>query len=378
MQDTRIHYMLQREKEFHINATPDQFVIALAGNPNVGKSTIFNALTGLRQHTGNWPGKTVDNAQGTFSHENQDFLLVDLPGTYSLTAHSSEEEVTRDFVAHGNPDVTLIVVDASCLERNLNLALQILELTPNVVLCVNLLDEARRKGITVDLDALSKELSVPVIGTTARTGRGLDCLKDALLTVATNKKERPSLTRFASEDDESKIPAIYSIAESICRKVVTKPPQQKKSWEHHLDDILTSRIFGYPIMLLLLSGVFWLTIEGANYPSAMLSNLLFGIEDNLTDFFMWMHAPAWLHGILILGMYRSLAWVISVMLPPMAIFFPLFTLLEDLGYLPRVAFNLDNAFKKCHASGKQVLTMCMGNHWMPNKQKNKTAHYFFK
>ena len=158
---------------------------------------------------------------------------------------------------------------------------------------------------------------------------------------------------------EDKITQIYAKAEMICRKVVTKPIEQKKNWEYRLDDILTSRLFGYPIMFFMLCGVFWLTIEGANYPSELLSNILFSFEDTLTDLFIAMNAPAWLHGVLILGMYRSLAWVVSVMLPPMAIFFPLFTLLEDLGYLPRVAFNLDNAFRKCHASGKQVLTMCI-------------------
>ncbi|WP_177504768.1 FeoB small GTPase domain-containing protein [Anaerosinus sp.] len=360
MQDTRIHYTLQRKKEFQIDASPDQFVIALAGNPNVGKSTIFNALTGLRQHTGNWPGKTVDNAQGTFTHESQEFLLVDLPGTYSLSAHSSEEEITRDFISHGNPDVTLIVVDASCLERNLNLALQILEITPNVVLCVNLLDEARRKNITVNLDELSKELAIPVIGTTARTGRGLNQLKEAIFSISKNKKpDYPPAQTETTTDVEDKITQIYAKAEMICRKVVTKPVEQKKNWEYRLDDILTSRLFGYPIMFFMLCGVFWLTIEGANYPSELLSSILFSFEDTLTDLFMAMNAPVWLHGVLILGMYRSLAWVVSVMLPPMAIFFPLFTLLEDLGYLPRVAFNLDSAFRKCHASGKQVLTMCI-------------------
>lgn len=341
-----------------------QFVIALAGNPNVGKSTIFNALTGLRQHTGNWPGKTVDNAQGEFTYQGRDFLLVDLPGTYSLLAHSAEEEVARDFITEGKPDATLIVVDASCLERNLNLALQVMEVTDNAVLCVNLLDEAKRKGIHVDLKRLEQELGIPVIGTTARTGEGLPELKQALLATAQNKVihkiMRPIIQIPPNASDEEKVSAIYQAAEKITQATVQRSILQKKTWEHRLDDILTSRMFGYPIMLFLLSGVFWLTIEGANVPSELLAEFLFAVQDRLTDLFMAYGAPDWLHGLLVLGMYRSLAWVVSVMLPPMAIFFPLFTFLEDLGYLPRVAFNLDCAFRKCCASGKQALTMCMG------------------
>lgn len=341
-----------------------QFVIALAGNPNVGKSTIFNALTGLRQHTGNWPGKTVDNAQGEFTYQGRDFLLVDLPGTYSLLAHSAEEEVARDFITEGKPDATLIVVDASCLERNLNLALQVMEVTDNAVLCVNLLDEAKRKGIHVDLKRLEQELGIPVIGTTARTGEGLPELKQALLATAQNKVihkiKRPIIQIPPNASDEEKVSAIYQAAEKITQATVQRSILQKKTWEHRLDDILTSRMFGYPIMLFLLSGVFWLTIEGANVPSELLAEFLFAVQDRLTDLFMAYGAPDWLHGLLVLGMYRSLAWVVSVMLPPMAIFFPLFTFLEDLGYLPRVAFNLDCAFRKCCASGKQALTMCMG------------------
>lgn len=349
---------------FHRQTKSNQFVIALAGNPNVGKSTIFNALTGLRQHTGNWPGKTVNNAQGEFTYQGKEFLLVDLPGTYSLLAHSAEEEVARDFIIKGNPDATLIVVDASCLERNLNLALQVLEVTNNAVLCVNLLDEAKRKGIHVDLKQLQAELGIPVIGTTARTGKGLPELKQALLFTAQNKatcKKNPPLVEIPpNASDEEKVSAIYQTAEKITQAAVKRSSPLKINWEYRLDNILTSRMFGYPIMLLLLSGVFWLTIEGANVPSALLATFLFGVQDRLTDLFMALGAPAWLHGLLVLGMFRSLAWVVSVMLPPMAIFFPLFTFLEDLGYLPRVAFNLDCAFRKCCASGKQALTMCMG------------------
>lgn len=153
---------------------------------------------------------------------------------------------------------------------------------------------------------------------------------------------------------------IYANAELIAQKAVIMPATDKLRWDSRLDDILTSRIFGYPIMLLLLGLVFWITIEGANIPSQMIATVLFSFQEQLTEWFQAAGAPAWLHGVLVLGLYRALAWVISVMLPPMAIFFPMFTLLEDLGYLPRVAFNLDNMFKQCKACGKQVLTMCMG------------------
>ncbi|MBP2629959.1 MAG: ferrous iron transporter FeoB [Firmicutes bacterium] len=368
MLEDRMKHLALLKNRFHINATPQQFIIALAGNPNVGKSTIFNELTGLRQHTGNWPGKTVDNAQGTFNYFDQEFLLVDLPGTYSIMARSVEEEIARDFICEAQPDATLIVIDASCLERNLNLALQIMNITSKVVVCVNLLDEAKRKGIEVDLKRLSKELGVPVVGTTARTGEGLDELKETLFEVANNELLiLPHKVKIDQSPDEpidnaedKTVIAFYQHAEQISRHVVRKTETFKKTLEHRLDDLFTSRWFGYPTMLLLLCFIFWLTIEGANLPSQILSSILFNLQDHLTEIFIKLDAPHWLHGILVLGMYRSLAWVVSVMLPPMAIFFPLFTLLEDLGYLPRIAFNLDHAFKKCHSCGKQILTMCMG------------------
>ncbi|MDD3272233.1 MAG: FeoB small GTPase domain-containing protein [Syntrophomonadaceae bacterium] len=164
----------------HGQETTKNFVIALAGNPNVGKSTVFNRLTGLNQHTGNWPGKTVIKAEGAFSHRNRRYTLVDLPGTYSLHASSTDEQVARDFICFSRPDLTLVVCDATCLERNLNLVLQILEITDRVVLCVNLLDEAERKGIYVDTAMLSQQLGIPVVGTAARSGRGLTRLKDVL------------------------------------------------------------------------------------------------------------------------------------------------------------------------------------------------------
>lgn len=330
-------------------------ILALAGNPNVGKSTVFNALTGLRQHTGNWPGKTVDSAQGYCVHNGQGFVIVDLPGTYSLSPHSQEEEITRDFILSGKADVTIIVCDATCLERNLNLALQTRCITDRAVLCVNLMDEARKKGIQVNIEELSNQLNMPVVGTSARSGKGLSALMDAVQRIACLP---PSTENSPAPIQNTE--AIFQEAERICRICVTRENPTADMRRFRADRLLTGRLTGIPVMLLLLSLVFYITLAGANYPSALLSKWALALQEQLTRLFQSLNAPAWLHDALVLGMYRVLAWVVSVMLPPMAIFFPLFTLLEDLGYLPRVAFNLDHCFKRCHACGKQALTMCMG------------------
>ncbi|QUI22022.1 ferrous iron transport protein B [Vallitalea pronyensis] len=417
--------------------SPDDVVIALAGNPNTGKSTVFNALTGLKQHTGNWPGKTVVNARGTFTHKSKNYVVIDLPGTYSLLSNSVEEEIARDFICFGKPHAVVVVADSTCLERNLNLVYQILEITNQVVLCVNLIDEAAKKGITVDCNALSRELGIPVIPTNAREGKGLDRLKDTLHTVSHKPithspvtihyppsiiqaidELTPSVTDILGNsgldprwtalrlldgdttiiktieaylgitlsDNETLMKEIHAMKEnlihehgldmnhfreqivhSIIKKaektaasVVSTKENKRRDFDRKIDKVITSKLLGVPIMLLLLGLIFWITIIGANYPSGLLSKLFFNIEDQLTAFFNWAGSPDWLHGILVLGLFRTLGWVISVMLPPMAIFFPLFTLLEDLGYLPRIAFNLDYFFKKCCAHGKQALTMCMG------------------
>lgn len=406
---------------------PDDAVAALAGNPNVGKSTVFNALTRLRQHTGNWPGKTVDSAQGRCEHGGRGYVLVDLPGTYSLRAHSAEEEVARDFLCFGGADTAVVVCDATCLERNLNLALQTIELCPRAVICVNLLDEAARKGIRVDLELLSARLGVRVVGTAAGRGEGLSALMDAVaLTVVEDPPSPPpvpylapieralarlepmvaarleravparwaalrllegdgeilgrilredSLLRAAAEEAKEELSGVgispdavgdrvvsclVLRAEDICNDVVSYTKEDYTRRDRGIDRFLTSRLTGIPIMLALLAIVFWLTIAGANYPSQLLAEGLFRVQDGLTALFVRLGAPDWLHGALVLGVYRVLAWVVSVMLPPMAIFFPLFTLLEDFGYLPRVAFVLDHAFQKARACGKQALTMCMG------------------
>lgn len=414
---------------------PKEPIVALAGNPNVGKSTIFNRLTGLRQHTGNWPGKTVSNAMGRFSCRGRSYLLTDIPGTYSLSANSAEEEIARDFVCFGEPGVVVVVADATCLERNLNLTLQIMEVSERVILCVNLLDEAGKKDIRVDLDRLSRRLGIPVVGTSARNGKGVDRLAEAVDAVCQGKLVlRPFYVRYSETAEqavgllepavaealngrlnsrwvslrlldgdegllnalrkhlgtdltreekvsraleearrvltaaglsrslfrEEVVTGIMDTCELIRAETVTFGRREYDRRDRRLDKILTARRTGIPIMLLLLCAVFWLTVAGANYPSEMLSRGLFALEEPLGRGLSALSAPDWLSGILADGVYRTLAWVVSVMLPPMAIFFPVFTLLEDSGYLPRIAFNLDHFFRKARAHGKQSLTMAMG------------------
>lgn len=412
---------------------PKDKIVAIAGNPNVGKSTVFNNLTGMRQHTGNWPGKTVANAQGCCRTESSSYVLVDIPGTYSLMAHSAEEEVARNFICFEEPDAVIVVCDACCLERNMNLVLQTLEITDRVVVCINLMDEARKKGISIDIQKISEKLGVPVVAAAARSGEGLTelmaavdtvsdgrwdqkalkpkydpCLEEALKSLGTAadqktlgkfpgrwsalmflegdpaliremeqrlnagiredlrisqavKKAKEILSENGTDDLEDRIVSgLVQTAQTICADTVLFRTKDYRKRDRKLDDILTSRKTGYPVMIGLLAVVLWVTIIGANYPSEMLSKGLFWAEDRLVLFFQQAGMPEWLCSMLFSGVYRVLAWVVSVMLPPMAIFFPLFTLLEDAGYLPRVAYNLDRSFKKCCTCGKQALTMCMG------------------
>lgn len=409
-------------------------VVALAGNPNVGKSTVFNALTGLKQHTGNWPGKTVECAKGNVEDKGNKFQLVDLPGSYSLLAHSEEEEIARDFICFEKPDAVIVVCDGTTLERNMNLVLQIMETTKNVILCVNLLDEAKRKNIEINLNKLSDILKIPVIGTAARSGKGLEKIFPSLYELFSNKKDDIYIVRYPEElereisilqedlekflpdtlnarwatvrvleDDksffeslskyenidlstnknldekikasrlrlqdktynlekikDSIVEAFVNNAEEICKDTVIYKNKNYNQRDRKLDKLFTSKTTGFFIMFLLLLGVFWITIAGANVPSDLINKLLFSWEDNILAFLKNIGLPKSIYGPLVFGVYRVVAWVISVMLPPMAIFFPLFTLLEDFGYLPRVAFNLDKYFQKCNACGKQALTMCMG------------------
>lgn len=327
----------------------DKYIVALAGNPNVGKSTVFNSFTGMKQHTGNWTGKTVENAKGEYVHNGLHYEVFDLPGTYSLKPSSKEEEAACEHIISGEYDVLVIVIDAVCIERNLRFAADVLsKTTAPAVICLNLTDEARKKGITIDERTVSKKLGVPVVPTAARSGTGLDILKDEI-----EKAVRMKVFRKREIGDAQ------ALAGEIFRECCTVD-EGADAADRRLDRIFLSKRFGIPIMLLLLLGIFWITIVGANYPSQWLSTAFTSLGVLLKNALTSVRCPAWLRSMLIDGVYTTLTWVVSVMLPPMAIFFPLFTLMEDAGYLPRVAFDLDTCFKCAGAHGKQSLTTAMG------------------
>ncbi len=350
--------------------------IALAGNPNTGKSTVFNALTGMKQHTGNWSGKTVGNAVGYFSLGDWKAELYDLPGIYSLFSESAEERAAKDFLCREEPDITVVVLDATSLERNLPLGLQVMELTKNVVFCLNLTDEAEKKGISIDYRRLQEMTGVPVIPMAAREGIGLTELKRMLLGIAEgHRRIHPKgidWEVFAPDTEEGYLSerfredrslAFLERAEEICKKVLRKK-EERDSFTEKLDGLILSKKTGIPIMLLLLGGVFWLTVAGANIPSEFLMGVMQHWGDILRKGLVSLGTPLWLESLLMDGVYLTVSWVTAVMLPPMAIFFPLFTLLEDFGLLPRIAFNLDGLFQKAGAHGKQALTMWLGSYSM--------------
>ena len=323
-------------------------IIVLLGNPNVGKTTLFNSLTGLRQHTGNWPGKTVSNAEGKIKIKNKTYNLIDLPGIYSLNAYSEEEQIAKNFIKNKDIDIILVVVDATSLERNLNLVLETKNIKNNIIVCLNLLDEAKKKNINIDIKKLEKKLNLPVIGMSAREKLGINKLIEKI----ENYKVPKQKDEYIINTEEK--------AKTIYENCVTLKEENYNKKTIKIDKILTSKKYGIPIMLLTLGIILWITIIGANYPSELLNKGLFYIYDKLLILLTNLGINITIIDFLLNGIYKVVAWVISVMLPPMAIFFPLFTLLEDLGYLPRIAFNMDKVFKKCGAHGKQSLTMCMG------------------
>ena len=330
-------------------------MIALIGNPNVGKSSVFNALTGLHQHTGNWPGKTVAVAQGHYEYKGKQYTLIDLPGTYSLAACSEEEQIASAFIQSSRSDCTVVIGDATCLERNLYLLLQVLATGQRTIFCVNLMDEARRKGINLDLGVLEHELGIPVIGTSAASGEGLEKLKETIRNLQDGFLPYSVPKKLLSKQESSHSEQLSDMAEKLYNTVCHSPENHKLHW---FDRIALGRGSGQLLMLILLLGIFWLTIQGANYPSQMLQT---GFDWIKIYLLAWTNQwPTWLSGILINGIYETVSKVVAVMLPPMAIFFPLFTLLEDIGYLPRVAFLMDHTFEKCGSCGKQSLTMAMG------------------
>ena len=399
-------------------------VVTLAGNPNVGKSTLFNLLTGMHQHTGNWAGKTVENAVGFSEYKDKKFTFIDVPGTYSLISDSPEEKIAENFLISGESDITVVVCDATCLERNLYLALQIFEICENVILCINLIDEAKKQGINIDINELQKKLNVPIITTNAHSKASVNTVLDALYNYEKNvnkysvkyssntenaislislKLEEYNIENrylrwlsirlllnkistdnkfFENLDIKQKneimntvvfaksVNRLESISESVSKSLFTaskklvenciKSDDKNKKFEKIFDKLLNRKITGIPIMLVLLMFVFWITISLSNYPSNLLSNFFFFLENKFSIFLNFIGCPSIIESALLDGIFHVVSWVVSVMLPPMAIFFPLFTILEDSGFLPRIAYNLDLPFKKCNSCGKQALTMCMG------------------
>ena len=328
-------------------------LVAFAGNPNVGKSTVFNALTGLRQHTGNWTGKTVDPARGRWTLEGERYEAVDLPGIYSLEGGSPEERAAADWLSSNEPDVLVAVLDATALERSLALALELRPRCPGLVLCLNLTDEAERLGVQLDEAALAAALDAPVVPTRADRKSSYEVLRR---TIAITAKTSPALQAGgpAPQDDGGGAAPTTRTASELCAAVTICKPRPRRDW----DRLFLGKWTAYPLVLVLLFAIFWLTIRGANYPSALLEAALSRLGVVLNDLMGFL--PPSLRSLLLEGVYATTAKVTAVMLPPTAIFFPLFTLLEDLGLLPRTALLLDRPFAACGSCGRQGLCMCMG------------------
>jgi ferrous iron transport protein B len=424
--------------------TENRFLrVALAGNPNVGKSTLFNDLTGGHQHTGNWPGKTVARASGEFTVSKADGYvvhLVDLPGIYSLAAQSPEEVVARDYIVQENPDAIINIVDATNLERNLNLTLQLLELTDRVVIALNLMDEAQRQGWEIQVKALEAGLGVPVVPMVATEGIGVEELKTALVAVATGCQEtHPAAITYGTtieghvcnlqddlthlgirgqnhwvalkllEDDPEIVGAFqredladccigvrgktlalppgalqtvlrraarlrkstrpdarveivrrrYEFAHDVVHKAVRRLRPVEESLTERVDRIATHRVWSWPIMLAILVAVLWVTIQGANIPSSWLEEAFGWLARVARNFLVGINAPWWVVGALVDGLIVGTGTVIAVMLPPMVIFFTAFNLLEDIGFIPRVAFNLDRLMQAVGSQGKHTLVAMM-------------------
>lgn len=410
--------------------TNKEKLIVLAGNPNVGKSTLFNSLTGLKQHTGNWSGKTVSVAFGKCSIKDETYIFADAPGCYSLKANSTEEYCAAEIIRNEKIDGIIVVCDACSLERNLDLVLQICEVCDNALVALNFMDTAKKRGLSIDVLKLSQLLKVPVVPVNARKKKDIPKIFDEIKTKNSQKslKVRYSkpienaikiiekslshpkvhiskryLALRVLENDENIIKYIDEITgqDTLFIQNITKARQKalnylerenisesdlkdiiaisilraahriykasssvfkidKKPYHIKTDRVLTGKVTGFLVMVLLLSLIFYITLKGANYPSKLLTSFLFSLEKYLINFLTEIKIPKKINEMLVYGGYRVLSWVISVMFPPMAIFFPLFTILEDVGYLPRIAFNLDRCFKKCNACGKQALTTCMG------------------
>jgi ferrous iron transport protein B len=411
-------------------------VVGMTGNPNVGKSAIFNALTGSRQHVGNWPGKTVEKAEGSFLHHDQEIRLVDLPGTYSLAAQSPEEVIARDFIISGAPDVIVIVVDATCLERNLNLVLQILELTDKVVIALNLMDEVQRQGWKINVKALEATLGIPIVPTVAIEEEGLPELVEMITQVAMEqRKTHPVSVHYGLtvegytqtlqkdmshigieersrwvalkllEDDPEIVEAFkrgelatlglvatsttpeslqallrravrlregirpdakveivrrrYEFAHDVVHQVAHRLLPEEESLTDKIDRIVTHKLWSWPIMLTVFIAIFWITINGAEIAGGWLEVFFSRLIATVRTWMINMQAPWWVTGALVDGFIVGVGTVITVMLPPMIILFTAFALLEDLGFLPRVAFNLDRPMQVLGSQGKQTLTWGM-------------------